>query len=153
MIFAPLYRSKSRAEIFVTLRDVRCRLLDAGSVQQRLDSGLEREAWEYKNEYESVSVLVLYWQESDNPGFEKEGHDVGNFFDQRCCYTVEYFPIPSKDSYMWLDDKLNDFWKNYGGKNRLIIIHYGGHGDEDISGGKKAVWAASVFQVASLIRI
>ena len=141
-------------DLLHTIEAVRCRRMEVGTVQQRLDLALKRRTLEYKNQYESVSVLVLYWEKSDNPGFEKEARDVGNLFDQRCGYTVRYFPIPSVQSHLCLDEELTDFLKEYGrGKNRLIIIHYGGHGDEDVSGGKQAVWAASVFQVASFIGI
>ena len=65
-----------------TIEAVRCRLMEVGTVQQRLDLALKRRTWEYKNKYESVSVLVLYWEKSDNPGFEKEARDVGKLFGQ-----------------------------------------------------------------------
>ena len=123
--------------------------MEHGIVQQRFDTALKRKTWEFNNRYESISVLILYWEESDDQGFEKEARDVGNLFHRRCCYKVEYYAIPSKKSQMQLDERLNRFNKDYEGPDRLIIIHYGGHGDQDVNGGKLAVWAASVTYVVS----
>ncbi|KAG7008741.1 hypothetical protein G7Y79_00004g013250 [Physcia stellaris] len=43
---------------------------------------------------------------------------------------------------MKLDERINEFLRDYGDPNQLMIIHYGGHGDEDVSAGRLAVWAA-----------
>ena len=114
------------------------------ALRQQLNSALEFEDWKLKNDYKSVSVLVLYWQEGDISGFEDEAREIGELFRNEFRYNVEYFAIPFKDSHRRLDIKINAFLDDHGDPHHLMIIHYGGHGDPDnkSSGEKLAVWAA-----------
>ena len=111
-------------------------------IRQKLNTALKPEGWQSNNKYKSVSVLVIYWEDSDNEGFRREGHQIGNLFEQKLHYNVYYFSIPTKNSHMKLDERINEFLRDYGDPNQLMIIHYGGHGDEDVSAGRLAVWAA-----------
>ena len=82
-------------------------------IRQKLNTALKLEG-QRNNTYKSVSVLVIYWEEGDNEGFSKEGHQIGEFFDQKLHYNVYYFPIPSKDSHMRLDERINEFMRDCG---------------------------------------
>lgn len=52
------------------------RLMEAEAFRKRLKSALELEDWKSRNDYKSVSVLVLYWQEGDHLGFEEEAYTM-----------------------------------------------------------------------------
>lgn len=110
----------------------------------RINSALEFEDWNIHNEYKSISVLVLYWQDGDLPGFKDEARRVGELFAIDFHYEVEYYAIPSDNSHRRLDTKINAFLDDHGDPDHLMIIHYGGHGDpDDVSSQEKlAVWAA-----------
>lgn len=102
---------------------------------------LKPEDWQRYNNYKSVSVLVIYWEESDNPGFREEGHQIGELFEQEFHYNIYYFAIPTEDSHLGVDERINEFIRKCGDPNQLMIIHYGGHGDRDVLEGKLGVWA------------
>lgn len=118
--------------------------MESEALRNKLNSALEFEEWKTRNEYKSISVLVIYWQEGDNPGFQKEASEIGELFATHFHYNVEYYEIPSKKSYIELDKKINSFLDAHGEPDHLIIIHYGGHGDRDDENAHKklAVWAA-----------
>lgn len=110
----------------------------------RLNSALNIEDWKFRNEYKSVSVLVLYWQDGDVPGFEEEGRSIGELFAVDFHYKVDYYAIPTENSHRRLDTRINGFLDEHGSPDHLLIIHYGGHGDpdDDDAQGKLATWAA-----------
>lgn len=118
--------------------------METEALRKRLNSALESEAWNIRNDYKSISVLVLYWQKGDMPGFKEEAHEIGELFATDFHYDVEYFEIPSDRSHMKLDMKINSFLDAHGDPDHLMIIHYGGHGDpnDENSQKKLAVWAA-----------
>lgn len=120
--------------------------METEQLRARLNSELVFEDWKANNEYKSVSVLVIYWQDSDTPGFKEEAYRIGELFSNDFNYDVEYFAIPLENSHRRLDTKINSFLEDHGDPDRLMIIHYGGHGDADDVGGqeKLAVWAAWV---------
>ena len=104
---------------------------------------MEFEDWKVRNEYKSISVLVLYWQDGER-SFQDEAHRVGELFAVDFHYEVEYYEIPSDNSHRRLDTKINSFLDDHGDPDHLMIIHYGGHGDADDDNAqeKLAVWAA-----------
>ena len=118
--------------------------METEAVKKRLNSALEFEDWRSRNDYKSVSVLVLYWQEGDLSGFKREAYEIGELFETNFHYDIEYYEIPSDNSHMELDKKINSFLDDHGGPDHLMILHYGGHGDSDDEKGQKklAVWAA-----------
>ena len=118
--------------------------METEALRKRLNSALELEDWRSRNDYKSVSVLVLYWQEGDLPGFKKEAYEIGELFATHFHYDIEYYEIPSNNSHMELDKKVNSFLDDHGGPDHLMIFHYGGHGDPDNETEQKklAVWAA-----------
>jgi hypothetical protein len=91
-------------------------------------------------EYNRVTVLVIYWRKSEEK-FKEEGRQVGAFFDSKFNYNVEYFEIPNEDPELALDGRLNDLLLENKQDNCLLIIHYGGHGDDDDSQKRQLAWA------------
>ena len=120
--------------------------METEALRTRLNLALKTEDWKVRNEYKSVSVLVLYWQEGDMPGFKEEAHEIGEFFATHFHYDTEYYEIPSDHSHIRLDTKINSFLGDHGDPDHLMIIHYGGHGDpnddEEKAERNLAVWAA-----------
>lgn len=114
------------------------------SIRERFNADLVVEDWKAYNEYKSISVLVIRWEYSDNPGFEEEALEIGRLFEEDFAYKVEYYAIPSINSQRRLDDKINSFFDKNEGPGHLMILHYGGHGDADDNPGqeKLAIWAA-----------
>ena len=116
--------------------------METEAIKQRMNSALLVEDWKVKNDYKLVSMLVLYWQESNEPGFKDEAHRIGEVFTNEFHYDVEYFAIPLENSHRRLDSKINSLLDDHEDPDHLIIIHYGGHGDADIENERLAVWAA-----------
>lgn len=116
--------------------------METEALRQRLNSALEFEDWTLHNEYKSIFVLAIYWEDGDMPGFKEEAYSIGTLFATAFHYDVDYYAIPSEDSHMELDRKINAFISEHRDSNNLIIIHYGGHGDPDdeTAREKLAVW-------------
>jgi hypothetical protein len=85
---------------------------------------------------------VIYWQECSTSGFKEEGTKIGCLFRADFSYNVEYFEIPSIDSQLALDVRLNELLVANRREDALLIIHYGGHGDDDDEHQRQSVWAA-----------
>ena len=117
--------------------------MEPDSPKTRLNNALRVQSWKIDNDYKSISVLVIHWHDCE-AGFKDEAHAIGDLFANDFHYYVEYYPIPSSNSYLSLDNKINSFLDRYGQLGNLIIIHYGGHGDADDEDDaeKLAVWAA-----------
>lgn len=104
------------------------------------------------NKYTVVKVLVLYWEDGDHKGFKAEGAAIGNMFQRLFNFDVEYFSIPSVNSHIHLDtvvaQTLLALSSTTSKGQRLLIIHYGGHGDPNnkhhAGEEKRSVWAAYV---------
>ncbi|KAL8921163.1 MAG: hypothetical protein Q9172_004159 [Xanthocarpia lactea] len=118
--------------------------MEAEALRHRLNSALEFEDWALHNDYKSISVLAIYWEDGDMPGFKEEAYSIGTLFATAFHYHVDYYAIPSEDSHMELDRRINSFISEHRDSNNLLIIHYGGHGDPDdeTAREKLAVWAA-----------
>lgn len=95
-----------------------------------------------RTDYNSVTVLVIYWQECSTNGFKEEGAKIGHLFSVEFNYNVEYFEIPSINSQFALDVRLNELLIANRRDDALLIIHYGGHGDDDDEHKRQSVWAA-----------
>jgi hypothetical protein len=97
--------------------------------------------------YQSVTVLVLYWEDGDKD-YQDEGREVRRMFEGLFRYNVTEFAIPSMSSYFHLLGLVSQALAKrdeHSGPG-LFIIHYGGHGDRDDdkhSGQeRRSVWAA-----------
>ena len=118
--------------------------MEAEALKGRLNSALELDSWNINNAYKSVSVLAIYWEDGDVPGFEEEARQITHFFKESFHYGVEVFAIPSVNCHRKLDIRINAFLDDHGHRDHLIIIHYGGHGDADDDAAQEqlSVWAA-----------
>ena len=118
--------------------------MEPESPRTRLNNALRVQSWRINNDYKSVSVLIIHWQDSEDVGFKDEAYALGSLFANDFHYNVEYYAIPSLDSELSLDNKVTSFLKVNGQPENLVIIHYGGHGDADDEDDREklAVWAA-----------
>ena len=98
--------------------------------------------------YQQVYVLIVYWKESDDEGFKREAVELGELFASQFRYTTFAFPIPTQESYSALKERILHYIRTCGSPDSLLIVYYGGHGDEDDdpakSGNRQSVWAAYV---------
>jgi hypothetical protein len=99
-----------------------------------------------KDEYHSVNVLLIWWEDSDLPGFKSEAQDLEKVFSECFGFSVQHYSIPSKQSQLSLERKIINVILDHCSKGSLLIIHYGGHGDEDddrtLKQERQSVWAA-----------
>jgi len=96
-------------------------------------------------EYQTVQVLLLYWDESDDAGFQTEAYDMGRVFEHGFRYTVNYFAIPTASPQLLLSHRITELLIGNRDSHTLLIIHYGGHADEDRLGPescRQAVWTS-----------
>ena len=115
-------------------------------LSSKLNESLRRELTPAARYYHSVSVLAIYWEDGDDPGFKREAVQVGELFASVYRYTTFAFAIPSGNSYFALKERILYFIRTCGLSDSLLIIYYSGHGDEDDDPDKdrqrKSVWAA-----------
>ena len=101
-----------------------------------------------RNKYQGAAVLALYWEAADDAGYEKEATDVVSLFRDKLHYHAEAFAIPSNKSQKALSKRIIDFIDVHDGEERLLVVHYGGHGDENadraLDDERRSVWAAWV---------
>lgn len=118
--------------------------MEAEALKGRLNAALEVDSWKINNAYKSVSVLAIYWEDGDVPGFEEEARQITHFFKESFNFGVDIFAIPSDKCHMKLDIRINTLLDDHGYEDHLIIIHYGGHGDPDDDPAREqlSVWAA-----------
>jgi len=101
--------------------------------------------------YEVVRFLGLFWEDG-HPSYREESRALGDYFKRTFGYTDgEEFPIPSQESHEALAACVAQFILNMNRqvkdqRSGLLIIHYGGHGDEDGNEAEgqeqRSVWAA-----------
>ena len=103
------------------------------------------------NTYDHVKVLGIFWEDGEDE-YKIEARKLLSFLQHRFAFkdTVE-FAIPSRGSYF---ATFAAVMKEVGimcqstkpDQRNLLILHYGGHGDEDStpenSHRREAVWAA-----------
>ena len=115
-------------------------------LKERLNERLKRTSIA---QYDYVKVLLLFWAGStkENLEFRDEGRRLGKFFSEEFDFSVEEFPIPFAFSQLALQSRITDeviaasTVAQARGEPSLLIIHYGGHGDEDEDPERRAVWA------------
>ena len=106
-------------------------------------------------DYAYVKVLLLYWEASgpgaaeENIAFQNEGRELGEFLSTHFQYAVEEYAIPFEFSQLSLQRRVAEevimaSRSAQAGQKALLIIHYGGHGDEDEDPERRSVWAGSV---------
>ena len=81
-------------------------------------------------DYESVDVLLLYWDE-DDLGVEKEVRKVKELFEGTFRFGTRVYQIPSQQSTSSLNIELCQFIMSHSlGRRSLIILYYAGHADD-----------------------
>jgi len=112
-------------------------------LKEQLNKSLE-DRFKRSTDYDAVSVLVIYWKDAPDKGYEAEATQIGGFFGAEFGYSVEYYDIPSADSELELDLRINTFLRDNRKVETLLIIHYGGHGNADNKRGqsRQSVWCA-----------
>ncbi|KAI9149043.1 hypothetical protein HJFPF1_11089 [Paramyrothecium foliicola] len=99
-------------------------------------------------QYDNVLVLLIRWQECDLVGLVDEEELLAQIFTNNFHYQVERFQIPMDHGELALTTHLYQFMLNLRAQpNSLGIIHYGGHGDDDIDpilghSNARGVWAS-----------
>lgn len=111
--------------------------METETIKNRINSALDFKDWEARNQYKRVSVLMFYWEESDYEGFEEEARSLGELFSGDFHFEVDYYTIPSKQSHVRLDTRINLLLNECGHRDHLIIIYYGGHGDPNDDDGEQ----------------
>ena len=101
--------------------------------------------------YEVVKFLGLFWEDG-HESYREELRQFQDYLGEIFGYRdAEEFPIPSQDSHLELAARIDKTILDLNKQTRtrrsaLLIIHYGGHGDEDAdesrSQKQRSVWAA-----------
>lgn len=86
-----------------------------------------------RRRYVGAHVLLLNWVE-DDLGTESELDKVEAVFKERFDYTTERFRIPSENAQQKLFQKIAALTRQEDGQDRLLVIYYGGHGDNKQNG-------------------
>ncbi|EPE31318.1 Protein kinase-like (PK-like) [Glarea lozoyensis ATCC 20868] len=116
---------------------------DEDTTKHNANAALSRFFKTNRAEYDTGTVLVVYWEECEEE-FKEEGQQVGAFFSNKFNYNVEYFEIPREDPELALDSRLNELLLKNKKNDCLLIIHYGGHGDDDDAQKRQLAWALNI---------
>jgi hypothetical protein len=102
--------------------------------------------------YDSVSVLCIYWYDNDDPKFKEEASDVAKLFSEDFHFKTDIYAIPppsaNDNGTNAISARIIKFLhEDSHGRQSLLILYYGGHGDIDrnaygYEGESKLVWAA-----------
>ena len=92
-------------------------------------------------QYTQVHALLLNWVE-DDLGTDEELFELHAQLQEQFNFTAEIWKIPSKLPEYELQKKITDVMAAHGGKDKLLIVYYGGHGKYDQNG--QSIWQAYV---------
>jgi hypothetical protein len=111
-------------------------------LRQGLQRDLDKTFLHGDGVYDSVAVLILYWEKDDFTfSCAKEAEQVQQLFEVDLRYHTESFRIPLVNSYNKLEHRISTFKSVHDSESALLIIYYSGHGDPD-DRRSKAVWTA-----------
>jgi hypothetical protein len=99
-------------------------------VKEELDKSLKGR-FKLTTDYDAVAVLVIYWKKCNDKGYKDEAHEDGELFSKDFGYSVQYYKIPTIDSELEIDARINNYLRDNRKVETLLIIHYGGHGNAD----------------------
>lgn len=104
---------------------------DPHLLADELSRSLQR-GFRHSGEYESVNVLLVYW-EDDDLGCLEEINAFKSLFVHGWHYDVHMVSIPTERSQAALQSDLSQFVLLYGSTvQSLLVIYYAGHGDPSI---------------------
>ncbi len=93
--------------------------------------------------------MAFYW-EDDDLGCIREIEALEELFTIDLGYDVEKYGLPSDRPQLFLRRKVLDAIDRCGKKSHLLILYYGGHGEED-GKRRKSVWSAYVLHIEVVI--
>jgi hypothetical protein len=102
------------------------------------------------NDYDRVVCLIIYWACAQTD-YKKEAVQVQSFFTSKLGYRADLYEIPlleKNGSHLAVDNRIHRLVESLQEPRSLAIIHYGGHGDDDLEKDEKgrrprrSVWAA-----------
>ncbi|KAK4152234.1 hypothetical protein C8A00DRAFT_16424 [Chaetomidium leptoderma] len=100
----------------------------------------------FRSRYANVSVLLVGWQDDEDPGVHGAIQDLAKTFHEDYSYTVQTKSIPtsteeSRSSWLWLSQVLTDFVADHDQRDCLKIFYYGGYSYLD--GDRQPILASS----------
>ncbi|KAL9092581.1 MAG: hypothetical protein Q9165_004385 [Trypethelium subeluteriae] len=107
----------------------------------KLSDELEQYQLRRAQRYTFVTVLILYWKDTDLKLWD-ELKELEDLFRNTFNYNVERYEIPSQRSQDQLEHIIDLFLIRYGTPDNLVIIYYGGHGGPTKNGSTECEWAA-----------
>ncbi|CAJ2500030.1 Uu.00g028830.m01.CDS01 [Anthostomella pinea] len=87
----------------------------------------------HRSRYTTVYVLLIYWQDDDDPGVSSAVDELAEVFDKYYHYTLEVSKIPPNassgcaNSWRWLSRIINDFTDHSDTRDVLKIVYYNGY--------------------------
>ncbi|KAI5927250.1 hypothetical protein F4810DRAFT_352400 [Camillea tinctor] len=87
----------------------------------------------HRNRYASVSALLIYWQDEEDPGVIAAVNELASVFDKYYHFHLEIIKIPSSDSdgctnsWRWLSRIINEFTDKSDTRDVLKIVYYNGY--------------------------
>jgi hypothetical protein len=94
----------------------------------------------FRSRYAHVSVLLVRWQDDDNPEAHGALQELAKAFHEDYNYTVQVKSIPTasdegRSSWLWLSHVVTDFITDHNQRDCLKIFYYSGYtylnGDRD----------------------
>ena len=97
-------------------------------------------------DYDGVHALLMNWMD-DDLGTVAELIELDALLKEEFHYSTEIWKIPTKQTEFEVGQKLAQLTSQMAGKNRLLIVYYGGHGCFDKNG--RSIWQAYVYRLRS----
>ncbi|MCJ1307052.1 hypothetical protein MMC25_000698 [Agyrium rufum] len=101
----------------------------------------------YRGDSEVVKFLLEHGADPHRvDGYEEEALKIVKLFRNGFHYHAERYAIPSEGSQKALSKRIVDFIDAHDETENLLVVHYGGHGDENadqnLDDERRSVWAA-----------
>lgn len=86
----------------------------------------------HRGRYSAAQVLLLYWQDDDDPELSDTVQDLADVFDKQYRYTFQKQKIPSpsaecRNPWRWLLQQIAAFADDRDQRDVLKILYYNGH--------------------------
>lgn len=109
--------------------------------EKAITDGLAHYQERREQRYNAVNVLLLTWRD-DDIGVAPEVDRLGKMFGDIFNYKTWSYKIPSENSGARLSSFIAQAVHSYGREDCLLIIYYGGHGDQVVETKSPCTWAA-----------
>ncbi|KAL2161405.1 hypothetical protein VTH06DRAFT_7966 [Thermothelomyces fergusii] len=86
----------------------------------------------FRSRYASVSVLLVRWQDDDDPGVQNAMNELAKMLHEIYHYTVQIKTIPSSTEgsgspFLWLSHVVTEFVAEHNQRDCLTIFYYNGY--------------------------